>query len=110
MQKTLSIRPKGNQQIGKRSFPIQNPIGGVISNIHKELKKSDSRKLNNHIKNGVQRILNKGFSTEEYRMAEKNDLIICSRGKLISEFEATLAYRVSFRTVRAIQRNPVSKN
>jgi hypothetical protein len=28
----------------------------------------------------------------------------------ISEFEASLVYKVSSRTVRAIQRNPVSKN
>jgi hypothetical protein len=32
------------------------------------------------------------------------------RGRRISEFEASLVYRVSSRTVRAIQRNPVSKN
>jgi hypothetical protein len=32
------------------------------------------------------------------------------RGRRISEFEASLVYRVSFRTVRATQRNPVSKN
>jgi hypothetical protein len=31
-------------------------------------------------------------------------------GRGISVFEATLVYRVSFRTTRAIQRNPVSKN
>jgi hypothetical protein len=31
------------------------------------------------------------------------------RGRWISEFEAILVYRVSFRKVRAIQRNPVSK-
>jgi hypothetical protein len=31
------------------------------------------------------------------------------RGRQISEFEASLVYRVSFRTVRATQRNPVSK-
>jgi hypothetical protein len=31
------------------------------------------------------------------------------RGKRISEFEASLVYRVSSRTARAIQRNPVSK-
>jgi hypothetical protein len=30
------------------------------------------------------------------------------RGRWISEFEASLIYRVSSRTVRAIQRNPVS--
>jgi hypothetical protein len=29
------------------------------------------------------------------------------RGRQISEFEASLVYRVSFRTARAIQRNPV---
>jgi hypothetical protein len=32
------------------------------------------------------------------------------RGKWISEFEASLVYRVSSRTARATQRNPVSKN
>jgi hypothetical protein len=30
------------------------------------------------------------------------------RGRQISELEASLVYRVSFRTARAIQRNPVS--
>jgi hypothetical protein len=30
-------------------------------------------------------------------------------GRRISEFEASLVYRVSSRTARAIQRNPVSK-
>jgi hypothetical protein len=32
------------------------------------------------------------------------------RGRQISEFEASLVYRVSSRTVRVIQKNPVSKN
>jgi hypothetical protein len=32
------------------------------------------------------------------------------RGRRISEFKASLVYRVSSRTVREIQRNPVSKN
>jgi hypothetical protein len=31
------------------------------------------------------------------------------RGRQISELEASLVYRVSSRTARAIQRNPVSK-
>jgi hypothetical protein len=31
------------------------------------------------------------------------------RGRKISEFEAILVYKVSSRTARAIQRNPVSK-
>jgi hypothetical protein len=32
------------------------------------------------------------------------------RGRQISEFEASLVYRVNSRTARDIQRNPVSKN
>jgi hypothetical protein len=32
------------------------------------------------------------------------------RGRQISEFEASLVNKVSSRTARAIQRNPVSKN
>jgi hypothetical protein len=32
------------------------------------------------------------------------------RGRRISEFEASLVYRVSSRTARATQRNPVSKS
>jgi hypothetical protein len=32
------------------------------------------------------------------------------RGRQISEFEVSLVYRVSSRTARAAQRNPVSKN
>jgi hypothetical protein len=32
------------------------------------------------------------------------------RGRWISEFEASLVYKVSSRTARAIQKNPVSKN
>jgi hypothetical protein len=31
------------------------------------------------------------------------------RGRQISEFEASLVYKVSSRTARVIQRNPVSK-
>jgi hypothetical protein len=31
------------------------------------------------------------------------------RGRRISEFKASLVYKVSSRTARAIQRNPVSK-
>jgi hypothetical protein len=32
------------------------------------------------------------------------------RGRQISEFEVALVYRVSSRTARVIQRNPLSKN
>ena len=44
---------------------------GLISNIYKELKKLDSRNSNNPIEKwGTE--LNKDFSPEEYRMAEKH--------------------------------------
>jgi hypothetical protein len=33
----------------------------------------------------------------------------CLRGRWISKFEASLVYKVSSRTARAIQRNPVLK-
>jgi hypothetical protein len=51
---------------------VTNPISDrLISNIYKELKKLDSRKPNNPIKNwGTE--LKKEFSTEEYKMAEKH--------------------------------------
>jgi hypothetical protein len=37
-------------------------------------------------------------------------LIISGRGRWIPEFEGSLFYKVSSRTARAIQRDPVSKN
>jgi hypothetical protein len=37
-------------------------------------------------------------------------MYVCGRGRRISEFKASLLYKVSSRTARAIQRNPVSKN
>jgi hypothetical protein len=43
----------------------------LISNIYKELMKADSREQNNAIKKWSTG-LNKEFSTEEYRMAEKH--------------------------------------
>lgn len=33
-----------------------------------------------------------------------------AKGRWIFEFEASLVYKVTFRTVRSIQGNPVSKN
>jgi hypothetical protein len=56
---------------------------GLISNIYKELKKVDSRNLNNPIKKwGTE--LNKEFSTEDYRMAETH-LKICSTSLIIRD-------------------------
>jgi hypothetical protein len=67
-QRTLSIRPKGNQQIGKRSLPILNPIGGEYPIYIKNLRSWTPE--NNPVKNWDKE-LNKEFSTEECRMAEK---------------------------------------
>jgi hypothetical protein len=39
----------------------------------------------------------------------KNTDYLGGRGRRISEFEASLVYKVSSRIARAIQRNPVSK-
>jgi hypothetical protein len=36
--------------------------------------------------------------------------VVKTRDRWISEFEASLVYKVSARTARATQRNPVSKN
>jgi len=50
-----------------------NPIShkGLISKIYKELKKIDTRELNNPIKNwGTE--LNRTFSAEDYQMAKKH--------------------------------------
>ena len=46
------------------------------------------------------------------RVWQRTPLIpaLACRGSRISEFEASLVYKVSSRTARAIQRNPVSKN
>jgi hypothetical protein len=64
MQKTLSIRQKGHQQIGKGFLPILNPNRELISYINKDLNNLDSRKSNNPLKKwGTE--LNKEFSTEE---------------------------------------------
>jgi hypothetical protein len=63
-------RPPTNWE---RIFTNPKSDRGLISNIYiyKELKKLDSRKSNNPIKKwGTE--LNKEFSTEEYRMAEKH--------------------------------------
>ena len=55
----------------ERIFTYPKSDRGLISNIYKELKKVDSRKSNNLIKKWGSE-LNKEFSPEEYRMAEKH--------------------------------------
>jgi hypothetical protein len=57
----------------------------LISNIYKELKKLDSRNSNNLIKKWGSEI-NREFSTEAYRMAEKH-LKKCSTSLIIREMQ-----------------------
>jgi hypothetical protein len=45
-----------------------------------------------------------------YTLKTSKGLGFQNRGRRISEFEASLVYKVSSRTARAIQRNPVSKH
>jgi hypothetical protein len=45
----------------------------------------------------------------QLRLAIKHSWHSGGRGRWISEFKASLVYKVSSRTARAIQKNPVSK-
>jgi hypothetical protein len=71
---------------------------GLIFNIYKELKKLDSREPNNHRKEwGTE--LNKEFSTEEYRMAEKH-LKKCSTFLVMREMQIKITLRFHLTPVR----------
>jgi hypothetical protein len=69
----------------ERIFTYSKSDRGLISNIYKELKKVDSIKSNNPIKKWGSE-LNKDFSPEEYRMAEKQ-LKKCSTSLIIREMQ-----------------------
>jgi hypothetical protein len=71
---------------------------GLISNICKELKKVDSRKSNNPIKKWGSE-LNKEFSPEEYRMAEKH-LKKYSASLIIREMQIKTTLRFHLTPVR----------
>jgi hypothetical protein len=82
----------------ERIFTYSKSYRGLISNIYKELKKVDSGKLNNHItKWGSE--LNKEFSPEEYRMAEKH-LKKCSASLIIREMQIKITLRFHLTPVR----------
>ena len=80
---------------------IINPTSnrGLVYNIYKELKKLDSRETNNPIKNwGTE--LNKEFSTEEYKMAEKHVKKKCSTSLVIGEMQIKTILRFHLTPVR----------
>ena len=73
-------------------------IRDLISKVYKELKKLDTRESNNPIKKwGTE--LNKTFSIEEYRIAEKH-LRKCSTSLLIREMEIKTTLRFHLTPVR----------
>ena len=71
---------------------------GLISKVYKELKKRDTRESNNPIKKwGTD--LNKNFSIEEYRMAEKY-LRKCSTSLVIWEMQIKTTLKFHLTPVR----------
>ena len=82
----------------ERIFTYPKSDRGLISNIYKELKKVDFRKSNNPIKKWVSE-LNKEFSPEEYRMAEKHQKK-CSTTLIIREMQIKTILRFHFTPIR----------
>jgi hypothetical protein len=82
----------------ERIFTNPKSDRGLISNIYKEVKKLYSRKPNNLIKKWDTE-LNKEFSTEEYRMAEKH-LKKCSTSLIIREIQIKTTLRFHLTAVR----------
>jgi hypothetical protein len=82
----------------KRIFTNPKSERGLISKIYKKLKKMNSRKSNNRIKTwGTE--LNKEFSTEGYKVAEKH-LKKCSTSLIIREMRIKTTLRFHFIPIR----------
>jgi hypothetical protein len=91
-------KTKGPPTEWERIFTNPKSDRGLISNIYKECEKLDSRKSNNAIKKwGTE--LNKEFSTEEYRMAEKH-LKKCSTSLIIREIQIKTTLRFYLTPIR----------
>ena len=83
--KDTVIKTKRPPTDWERVLTYPKSVRGLISNIYKELKKVDSRKSNNPIRKWSS-ALKKEFSSEKYRMAEK-DLKKCSTSLIIKEMQ-----------------------
>jgi hypothetical protein len=82
----------------ERIFTNPKSDRGLISKIYKELKKLDSRNSNNPFKKwGTE--LNKEFSLEEYRRAEKH-LKKCSTSLIIREMQIKTTLRFHLTPIR----------
>jgi len=83
--KDTVVRTKHQPTDWEKIFPNPTTDRVLISKIYKELKKLDCRETNNPIKKwGTE--LNKEFTAEEYRMAEKH-LKKCSTSLVIREMQ-----------------------
>jgi hypothetical protein len=89
----------------ERIFTYLKSDRGLISNTYKELKKVDSRKSNNPLKRWGSE-LNKQFSPEEYRMAEKH-LKKCSISLIIREMQIKTTLRFHLTPLR-MAKNKIS--
>jgi hypothetical protein len=75
-----------------------------------KLEDTRSASLEHHSKNKYQSSTNHNTLKKEKHSIVKPKLNLGGRDRRISGFKASLISRVSSRTARAIQRNPVSKN
>jgi hypothetical protein len=82
----------------KKNFTNSTSDRGLISKIYKELKELITKKPNNPIKQwGVE--LNRDFTTEESRIAEKH-LKKCSKSLVIREMQIKMTLRFHLTLIR----------
>ncbi|EDL75144.1 rCG65845 [Rattus norvegicus] len=97
-QRTLWLGQKRQPTDWKKIFTNPTTDRGLISKIYKELKKLDCRETNNPVKKWGSE-LNKEFTAEECRMAEKH-LKKCSTTLVIKEMQIKTTLRFHLTPVR----------